>query len=178
MKILLITGESGAGKTPISLALCRRLEGMCLRSRDIARFLAHQQGYRRARDWIEAVTPEEAIRKIDEQILMAIDNSKPDATVVIDGAYAIGLLEELDKRFDKNEYHVIEISAPHDVRVSRSSRSMPGDTDAINQKMTYHDKLKTQAGMNAVINKAELTIENSVDIASAVDEICAFVDAA
>jgi len=175
MKILLITGQSGVGKTAISKACSKRLHAMYLRSRDIARHLAHVQGYTRARDWIMAVGARQAIREIDDYILTSIDNAKTAEIVVVDGAYDGRLLAELKQRFTPEDVHVVEVTAPRDVRIKRTAADTGGDEVTSEQEMNFLDDLKRQVGVSAVVNKAELVVENSDDISSALDVICSLV---
>ncbi len=175
MQIILVTGQSGVGKTDITKACSKRLHAMYLRSRDIARHIAHLQGYTRARDWILAVSPQQAIQEIDEYIVAAIDNAKTASIAIVDGAYDHNLLEQLEKRFDRNDIHIVEITASHDIRLQRTAADISGDDTAAEQEMTFLDDLKDQVGFNGVINKAEIVVENGEDNASAVDVICALV---
>jgi dephospho-CoA kinase len=175
MKVLLITGQSGVGKTAISKACSKRLHAMYLRSRDIARHLAHVQGYTRARDWILAVGAKQAIREIDDYVLTSIDNAKTAEVVVVDGAYDSRLLAELTQRFTPEDVHVVEVTAPRDVRLKRTAAETGGDEAASEKEMNFLDDLKRQVGVSAVVTKAELVVENSDDISSALDVICSLV---
>jgi dephospho-CoA kinase len=175
MKILLVTGQSGVGKTAISKACSKRLHAMYLRSRDIARHIAHLQGYTRARDWILAVGAKQAIKEIDTYVLTSIDNAKTAKIVVVDGAYDGGLLAELENRFDRGDIHIVEVTAPHDVRIQRTAADIDGDTATSEHEMAFLDDLKKQVGVTEIINKAELIVENNEDISSALDVICSLL---
>jgi dephospho-CoA kinase len=176
MKILLITGQSGVGKTAIGKACSKRLHAMYLRSRDIARHLAHVQGYTKARDWILTVGPRQAIREIDDYILTSIDNAKTAEIVVVDGAYDGRLLAELAHRIENPmDVHVIEVTAPHDVRIKRTAEDIDADETASEKEMEFLDNLKKEVGVTEVINKAELVVESSTDISSALEVICSLV---
>lgn len=175
MKILLVTGQSGVGKTAISKACSKRLGAMYLRSRDIARHLAHVQGYTRARDWILAVGAKQAIREIDDYVLTSIDNAKTAEIIVVDGAYDGRLLAELKQRFQPEDVHIVEVTASHDVRVQRTAMETGGDETASTREMNFLDDLKRQVGVSEVVTKAELVVESSDDISSALDVICSLV---
>ena len=172
MKLLLVTGQSGVGKTAISKACSKRLSAMYLRSRDIARHLAHVQGYTRARDWITAVGAKQAIREIDDYILTSIDNAKTAEIVVVDGAYDGRLLAELGQRFRREDMHIVEVTASQEVRLERTATENGTDKDASAREMEFLDDLKRQVGVSEVVNKAELVVESNEDISSALDVIC------
>ncbi|HTJ73129.1 MAG TPA: AAA family ATPase [Verrucomicrobiae bacterium] len=175
MKILLITGQSGVGKTAISKACSKRLGAMYLRSRDIARHLAHVQGYTRARDWILAVGAKQAIREIDDYVLTSIDNARTAEIIVVDGAYDGRLLAELGQRFASEDIHIVEVTASRDVRIQRTAMETGGDETASTREMDFLDDLKRQVGVSEVVTKAELVVESSDDISSALDVICSLV---
>ena len=172
MKLLLVTGQSGVGKTAISKACSKRLHAMYLRSRDIARHLAHVQGYTRARDWIMAVGAKQAIREIDDYVLTSIDNAKTAEIIVIDGAYDGRLLAELGQRIKPEDMHIVEVTASREVRLQRTSAETGSDEEASVREMEFLDDLKRQVGVSEVVNKAELVVESSEDISSALDVIC------
>jgi len=176
MKILLVTGQSGVGKTAISKACSKRLHAMYLRSRDIARHLAHVQGYTRARDWIMAVGAKQAIREIDDYILTSVDNAKTAEIVVVDGAYDARLLAELKQRFKAEDVHIVEITASREVRLQHAAAEAGESEKNPDQEMEFLDDLKRQVGVSEVINKAELVIENSDDMSSALDVICSLFE--
>jgi len=175
MKVLLITGQSGVGKTTISKACSKRLHAMYLRSRDIARHLAHVQGYTRARDWIGTVGAQQAIREIDDYILTSVDNAKSAEVVVVDGAYDSRLVAELGQRIKPADIHIVEVTASRDDRIQRTAEDIHVDTPASIKEMEFLDDLKKQVGVSEVINKAELVVESNPDISSALDVICSLV---
>lgn len=172
MKLLLVTGQSGVGKTAITKACSKRLGAMYLRSRDIARHLAHVQGYTKARDWITEVSAKQAIREIDDYVLTSIDNAKTAEIVVVDGAYDGRLLAELGQRFKPEDMHIVEITASREVRLQRTAVETGTDESASEREMEFLDSLKHQVGVSEVVNKAEMVIESSEDISSALDVIC------
>jgi dephospho-CoA kinase len=175
MKILLITGQSGAGKTAIGKACSKRLNAMYLRSRDIARHLAHVQGYTKARDWILTVGPRQAIREIDDYILTSIDNAKTAEIVVVDGAYDGRLVAELSHHSPDAEVHIVEVTAPREIRIQRTAEDINADETASEKEMDFLDNLKKEVGVTEVINKAELVVESSTDISSALEVICSLM---
>ena len=172
MKLLLVTGQSGVGKTAISKACSKRLGAMYLRSRDIARHLAHVQGYTKARDWIMEVGAKQAIREIDDYVLTSIDNAKTAEIIVIDGAYDGRLLAELGQRIQPENMHIVEVTASREVRLKRTAADTGTDEPASAREMEFLDDLKRQVGVSEVVNKAELVVESSEDISSALDVIC------
>ncbi|HSW77193.1 MAG TPA: hypothetical protein VLG36_00140 [Candidatus Chromulinivoraceae bacterium] len=174
MNILLITGESGVGKTAIGLAVSKQLRATFLRSRDIARFLAHREGFTGAHDWIKALGLKTAAEAVHNEILAAVDNAQSDALIVIDGVYDTQLLTKIEERVGKDSMHIVEITVPKDKRLDHTDTSDPDETSAIQQEMEFLDGLKKSAGLYGVTNKAELVVEN-LHMDSSIEVITAFL---
>jgi hypothetical protein len=174
VNILLITGESGVGKTAIGLAVSKQLRATFLRSRDIARFLAHREGFTGAHGWIKARGLKAAADAVHNEILTAIDNAQTDALIVIDGVYDTQLLTKIEERVGKDAMHIVEITVPKDKRLEHTETANPEEMNALQQEMEFLDGLKKSAGLIGVTNKAELVVEN-LHMDSSIEVITAFL---
>ena len=54
MNILLLTGESGAGKSTIAREVSQARKGTHLAERELSRVLAREHGFNRSRQWLQA----------------------------------------------------------------------------------------------------------------------------
>lgn len=174
MNILLITGESGTGKTVISAAVSKRLHAAYMRSRDIAHDLAQGKGFPRTRDWIKSAGIQVATEQLHKEIIAKLATMPSDATVVIDGIYTSEFLAEIDALANGGAMRVVEITAPKTVRIDYAAKMQKADKTTAEEEIEFLDDIKHQAGIQAVANKADLVIEN-LDSDSTIDEICALL---
>lgn len=174
LNILLITGKSGTGKAGISQAISKKIHATYLQSRAIAHTLAQEDGFTRVHDWIKKRGVSTATHRIHGEILHAIDDAAPDSTILIDGVYNSDLITEIEKRVNKENIRIIEITAPLPERITRIANDTGNDIEATKQELSFLDNLKSQAGLNAIENKANLVVENLED-ASTLDVIYTFL---
>lgn len=171
MIVLCFTGPSGAGKSTLAREVARRHDAPRIVEHGVYHALARAAGCTRGRHWVRAVGVPAALTAVGTETIRQITALGAPPLVVLDGVYDRTFLAGLQRSFPHARVLVAAAVSPFATRCDRVA-CRTGLTPADAQTETvFLDGLKEAAGMNNLIARASVTIENDGTIAEAYERV-------
>lgn len=176
MNIVLLTGLSGVGKSAIARQLAERFGAACFSERDVFRTLARGYGFERGRLWLAAVGILEALRAVRERTIDLIAGAEDALLIIVDGVYEATLPAAIASRFPSAKTFTVAVEAPEVIRHARCAERMGGiPLAAAVKEADFLDRLKHEAGMALLAERADLVIENASTLEGACERMTSWI---
>lgn len=168
MSILLFTGNSGSGKTTLAESLTKKHRGTLIRERVICHGLAVKYGHKRTREWIAAVGALQVGAELSEETAGIIAKKYDGSLFIVDGAYDVNLPGTiLDNVPHVRKLGIVAVNAERSVCVPRVAQRLGGvGMTAATNEIDFLDGVKEQFGMSAMMGRADLVLNGSLDLAT------------
>lgn len=170
MSLLLFTGFSSVGKSTLARVVNIDLGYAFVGEREILHELAEARGYQRSRYWfaVEGLEVILAAARLEtfHQILELGGKG-----VIIDGVYDPGLLTLLRETFINTS--LITVQARLELREQRMAGEgrLGSSLKEARSEINFIDNLKKTAGIEKVIDQADIVVENNEGLLQGADEI-------
>lgn len=160
MKLVLLTGYSCTGKTTISKLLSEREGFYFISIHAIISKIAIERGYLRGRKWFknEGI---QSISKILSEFLCSFVKQSNEDKIVIDDIYDLNLLNSINENFPNSKSMLIALKSMNSCRLNRMSERAEADITTAESELKLYDSFKFEAGIEAVIEKADFFIMNT-----------------
>lgn len=171
MKIILLTGLSGSGKTSIGEILEKQGCGL-IRVQKLLHNWAVELGYERIRHWLARVGEDHVLFTSRCLILKEI-LKKGNLDVVVDDCFDPDLPDIVKRVFPKVEVVTIWIKVDENTREARIAGRLGVEIGSrqLKDEVTLLDNFKKKAGIEAVIQDANIVIENGGKLDETVGEL-------
>ncbi|MCL5112306.1 MAG: AAA family ATPase [Candidatus Marsarchaeota archaeon] len=161
-KVIGITGPSGAGKSTLSRKLAAHFDYTLVPIGEVMRESAKRKGFAGLTAYAEEKGIKALFADFRKDVLEAI-GACDIGGVIADGVYEYELFEALKLKYN-NDLILVGISLSDEDRVRRIGIRMAdsehSDMTAL-AEMRRRDKFKIDVGLEAVLKKADITIEKS-----------------
>lgn len=158
MRIILFTGLSASGKTIIARQTADKLDLPLVEYHLLMHNEAESRGFTRIRDWMKQIGGfENALREVHIPLVEKIEESRGSKGIVIDQIVDLNTLGFLKEHLPADELYIIFVrSNRHD----RKHWAIKRDPQHGWEDMLLKDRLKFKAGINKIIENADLRIDN------------------
>lgn len=160
MTIFLFTGPSGVGKSTVARYLGESFKIPVIGEREILHRLAESHGFRRGREWLAAVGMEPILDEVLGETIHLIQETNAGG-VILDGSYDRRLPGALGQRVEGSRVVIVSVLADEAKREQRMSNRFGGDIEEAKREMAWIDFWKKRAGMEEIIMRADVVVENN-----------------
>jgi dephospho-CoA kinase len=163
MKVLGTVGLPGSGKGEVA-AVARELDAPVVTMGDVIRRACRDRGLDPSEhhgDVAQALREEHGEAAIAERSLPLIEAALEDAeTVLVDGLRSPVEVERFEEAFG-DAFVLVSVEAPFETRVTRLSERGRDATDVDRQALQERERRELGFGMGEVMDRADVTIENT-----------------
>ncbi len=177
MSVLLLTGESGAGKSTVGHNVAAARNGLHIAEREVSRAIAAEKGYQRSRHWVCDVGLSEAATAIRQRTVEMVGAQPKDRLTIIDGVYDAKFPEALRLAIPRIKLGIVAVEASLGLRAKRCAQRMGGIAlQKALAEVAYLDAIKHEVGMDELIAAADLVVVNEGYLEAAETQIHDWLD--
>lgn len=171
MAIFLLTGPSCTGKSTLAQDLGKKFQLPVLGERKILHTLASSHSFSRTRYWLAKDGINKVLDEALEETIRRIKTEKNELGVILDGSYDCRLPKTLAENFKGEKIFIISVIAEEKTREERMTKRINTNLEEALNEMHFIDRFKYLAGMNEIMEKANLVIKNDRPLEETVREI-------
>jgi cytidylate kinase len=165
-KLILFTGLSGAGKSSLAQRISHRFSFHLIGEREVLHKLAEEAGFKRSRLWVANDDFEKILQAARLETSKQIQECGSNQ-VVLDGVYDKSMIPFLNKLLPDFIQLSFFIDAKYSTRLLRIAARMHVDEREATIEQEFIDGYKERAGINEVINQADIVIDNNNNLEQA-----------
>lgn len=158
-KIIVITGNSGAGKSTVCKRLQEYFNYPLLTFAGMGKEFANKNGYNRIRECHLGMDLEEFIEGISNYIFHTIDKELTTCDIVlVDGLYIAKTVEKLKEKY---ECHILYLKTSDTIRYERIAERLSTTVEQAKVEDKVKEKLKDDVRMDILIKNSSCTIDGN-----------------